>query len=76
MAGTGGWGRVRAEGEPEAWWGSWAEGVVDMGRPWRGWWRLGKRERRDWGPRGVVVAPWGAGAARVSGCGAVAVWGA
>ena len=63
-------------GEREGRWGLLEEGVVDMGRRWRGWWRLEERERPERGPLGVVVAPWGAGAARVSGSGAVAVWGA
>ena len=43
------------------------EGEVDMGRRWRSWWRQGERERRERGPRGVVVAPGGGGAARVGG---------
>ena len=38
-----------------------------MGRRWRVWWRLGEREPRERGPREVVVAFWGAGAARVGG---------
>ena len=54
-------------GEREARWGSWGEGVVDMGRRWRGWWGPGGAGAAGAGPRGVVVAPWGAGAARVSG---------
>ena len=51
------------------------EGEVDMGRRWRSWWRPGERERRERGPGRVVAAPWGAGAARVGGSGALAVWG-
>ena len=43
------------------------EGEVDMGRRWRSWWLPGERERGERGPRGVVVAPGGAGAARVGG---------
>ena len=39
-------------GEREARWGSWGEGVVDMGRWWCAWWRLGEQERRKWGPGG------------------------
>ena len=41
-------------GEQEAWSGLWGEGLVDMGRRRRRWWRLGERERRGWGPGG----PW------------------
>ena len=53
----------RRSGERVALRGSWGEGEVDMGRRWR----LGERERREQGPRGFAVAPWGAGAARVGG---------
>ena len=100
------------QGEREARWGLWGEGVVDMGRGWCASRLLGERERR-WqglgvgvaygrrgtgsptglvgtggdghgaavarvvvpggagaagsGPRGIVVAPWRAAVARVSG---------
>ena len=65
-----------AGGEQERWWrglgvgflyGRRGEEEVDMGRRWRSWWRPGERERRERGPGGVVVAPGGAGAARVGG---------
>ena len=36
-------------GEREARCCSWGEGDVDMGRQWRAWRRLGKREWRGWG---------------------------
>ena len=63
-------------GEREWWWrglgvgvlyGRCGEGEADMGRRWRSWWCPGEREQRERGPGGVVVAPGGAGAARVGG---------
>ena len=39
-------------GEREAPRASWGEAVVDMGRRWCAWWRLGERERRERGPGG------------------------
>ena len=78
------WRAWRRRGERERWWrglgmgvvyGQRGEGGVDMGRRWRSWWRPGERERRERGPRGFLVAPGVAGAARVGGSGAVAVWG-
>ena len=54
-------------GEREARWGSWGEAEVDMGQRWRACRRLEEREQGKRGPRGVVVAPWGAGAAQVGG---------
>ena len=53
-------------GEREALWGLWGEGEVDMGRRWRVW-APGLARAAGAGPWGVLVAPWGAGAARVSG---------
>ena len=69
----------------ERWWrglgvgvlyGWWGQGEADMGRRWRSWWCPGKRERRERGPRGVVVAPGAAEAAQVGGGGAVGTVGA
>ena len=63
-------------GEREWWWrglgvgvlfGRWGEGEADMGRRWRSWWCPWERERRERVPWGFVVAPGGAGAARVGG---------
>ena len=47
-------------GELEARCRSLEEGVVDMGRWWRAWWRSRKAGMAGVGPLGVMVAPRGA----------------
>ena len=67
VAGLGMEERYGRRGEREARWGLREEGLVDMGRRWWAWWRLGEQERRwrglgvgfAYGRRGDREARWG-----------------